>query len=259
MRLILFSAGLLALLLQMAACSNTSTESKQESLPQLIQYTQEPGQMAFSDSLYQFRVEINYPIFQSNNEAAEKLLNDLVNKKIREYRGFEVEYRDNFDEMKASLGENARIGDNDLIVNYHIIDSCKQVIAFIFEVGTFYMGSAQSTFFQDCFSFDLRDMSRIYAGQIFNSTEDVLIPLTAMVNEKVRMMNENQCEGLSGPEELNHFINNFTMGSKGLTFHFSDFSICPFAGTDPSIFFTWDELRSLIKPEVFEKYCTGLS
>lgn len=243
----------------LSSCQQNSEKTEVEKKQALIDITSESDQISFEDSLYKFTVEINYPVFKSSNSKAAGILNRLVQKKIRDYRSFEVEYRDNFEEMTASLGEGARIGENDLIVNYRVIDSCERVLSLIFEVGTFYMGSAQSTFFQDCFNFDLADMSQIYASDIFGPAEDILVPLTSMVNEKVRAAQENQCEGLSGPEELYHFVNNFNLSPEGITFHFSDFSICPFAGTDPNISFKWDEIRALTMVGVADKYCASNS
>ncbi len=259
MKSYLFAALVLFFGLTLSSCQQNSDKKEVEKKKPLIDISSEPDQISFEDSLYKFTVEINYPVFKSSNSKAAGMLNQVVQKKIRDYRRFEVEYRDNFEEKTASLGEGARIGENDLIVNYRIIDSCERVVSLIFEVGTFYMGSAQSTFFQDCFNFDLVDMSQIYASDIFGPAEDILIPLTSMVNEKVRAAQENQCEGLSGPEELYHFVNNFNLSPRGITFHFSDFSICPFAGTDPNISFEWEEIRALTMKGVAEKYCASNS
>ena len=243
------------LVLIACSCSNKENATNDSTKEVSTEINYQAEQIAFEDSIYKFRVELNYPVFESNNPGFETMLNSLIQEKIREYRSFEVEYRDNFVEMMASLGTRKGIGENDLIVNFRVIDSCSNVLSLIFEVGTFYMGSAQSTFFQDCFNFDKRDMSPIYASNIFGSTEDVLIPLTAMINEKVKTMDENQCEGLSGPEELYHFINNFNISPNGISFHFSDFSLCPFAGTDPSIFLKWDDIRSLTRRGIVSDYC----
>lgn len=246
---------LLSLIILGSGCSEEKKKAKKEAEEKLTELSSESNQISFKDSIYRFNVEINYPVFKADDPKAEKMLNDIVQNQIREYRGFEVEYRDNFEELLEALGSSRHIGENDLIVNFRVIDSCERIISMIFEVGTFYLGSAQSTFFQDCFNFDLQDMSPIYDSHIFGSTEDVLIPLTSMVNEKVRNMQENQCEGLSGPEELYHFINNFNLSPKGITFHFSDFSICPFAGTNPNISFSWEEVRSLSRSGLLERYC----